>query len=1371
MKKKTLVVILLALCCAATVGAVTACDGNKEDPNKQFEQTEFTVSFESNGGTAIADQGVLGNGKIADPGAPIKYGYDFVGWYKNEACTEKWNFDTDTVKEDTTLYALWEIKDATADTYFDFTAQEDGTTAISLKTGQNLPADVVLPSVHAEKAVTAIKDGAFEGQAAVKSFLIPDSVKRIGARAFRNCANLEQILGASNVESIGGTAFGGTKYDVELSGGAVYLGKTLYKYAGGMYTDTELEVTAGTLGIAAGAFQDMEKLTKVTLPAGLKNIGNYAFGGATKGTGLTEVVIPDSVESVGDNVFRNSAQLATVTVGKGVKSIGLNAFAGTAITELTYNAADATVADNSFPATKAAATVTVGDDVTAFPAAVVGKFTGATAVTLGAGITDIPDNAFKGFASLAAVTINGTLTSIGASAFEGTAITEYTVNKEVTKIGNNAFKNCASLAKVDYNAPNATAPASAAAAFGGCAALKTVVVGGEVTNIPDYLFKDCSALATLTLGANVTSIGQQAFYGTALKSVTIPAKVTELGADAFGNCSALASVEYNATNAAYSGTTALFVSASAITVGDGVTNIPSYFAQGNAVITSITLPSGVHVGDYAFQNCTALATIVGYDTVGSIGAASFEGSKYYEENDADGVQIQGSIITGFRGEMPADYTLEVPAGKTVTSIAAEAFKDQTNLVGVVLPDTLEVIGAGAFWGCTALKGTVDLKNVTWVGDNAFQGAAAIEKVVLGEKLESIGANAFRGLAIATFDDGAAEGVNKLTLPASVTTLGEYAFQGCAAVTAIEVRDGVTTIPQYTFDGCALTAIKLAASVERVGFRWATLSQITEFIAPGLKYLENGSMWKFPIQYDWSGIVEFGENVFQNATGIVEFTVGENCTKLGERLFTLTTGLQKVTINSTKITKIPEKAFFGCEQLTEVIVKSPIVNIGANAFATNAYADQGGKKMVIKEFDFSHVAVIDDKAFLKVLRIDCDVNLPVVTKIGESAFNEVTIPGKVDLGTELESVLDYAFQKSTIGTLVLHENTNVFGKEPFGAIGTVELAEGVTTMYPGKDDKNNPIALFKTVKDGMLIVPSTLKTVPVGYAAMFKVVKLNAYTALTDFTLGASAKDSSFNPAALFHCASDEVKNQYLADTSVWKEKAGENWDAVWKDRFVSGLVSVGDWFLTPEGALAYYAGSRTNVTIPKELKSFGSVADIVGSQKADLQAVRFSVEEGSTSFKMQNGALLSFDGTTLYFFCGGADVTEVVFETVTTVKEFALAYNQYLTSVELPNVVEIGNEAIRDYLKLTTLVIGDKCTKIGDSALFKVGGNVNITIKSTTPPALGTQTLAPIPVMFKGKIYVPAECVDAYKAANGWSTFAAKIEAISAPEPAPANLA
>lgn len=147
----------------------------------------------------------------------------------------------------------------------------------------------------------------------------------------------------------------------------MYLGKTLYKYAGGMYTDTEITVKEGTLGIAGNAFNGMDKLVKVTLPAGLTNIGEYAFGGAQTGTGLTEITFPDSVTEIGANAFRNAKSLAKVTIGANVAYIGDNAFGGTAVSNLTYGANAEFGAQGPFRGLTAAATVTLGDNVTAFP--------------------------------------------------------------------------------------------------------------------------------------------------------------------------------------------------------------------------------------------------------------------------------------------------------------------------------------------------------------------------------------------------------------------------------------------------------------------------------------------------------------------------------------------------------------------------------------------------------------------------------------------------------------------------------------------------------------------------------------------------------------------------------------------------------------------------------------------------------------------------------------------------------------------------------------------------------------------------------------------------------------------------------------------
>jgi len=73
----------------------------------KWTPNSYTVSFNSNGGSAVADQVIGINGKATEPIAPTKAGHTFAGWFKDLAFTDEWNFDTVVVMENTTLYAKW----------------------------------------------------------------------------------------------------------------------------------------------------------------------------------------------------------------------------------------------------------------------------------------------------------------------------------------------------------------------------------------------------------------------------------------------------------------------------------------------------------------------------------------------------------------------------------------------------------------------------------------------------------------------------------------------------------------------------------------------------------------------------------------------------------------------------------------------------------------------------------------------------------------------------------------------------------------------------------------------------------------------------------------------------------------------------------------------------------------------------------------------------------------------------------------------------------------------------------------------------------------------------------------------------------------
>lgn len=95
----------------------------------KWELIVYTVSFESNEGSAVAAiEDVLPGTTITAPAAPTRMGYDFIGWFKDELLTTAWDFGTDTVTEDITLYAKWEV--ASENTYT-VTFESNGGSAVS----------------------------------------------------------------------------------------------------------------------------------------------------------------------------------------------------------------------------------------------------------------------------------------------------------------------------------------------------------------------------------------------------------------------------------------------------------------------------------------------------------------------------------------------------------------------------------------------------------------------------------------------------------------------------------------------------------------------------------------------------------------------------------------------------------------------------------------------------------------------------------------------------------------------------------------------------------------------------------------------------------------------------------------------------------------------------------------------------------------------------------------------------------------------------------------------------------------------------------------------------------------------------------------
>ena len=388
------------------------------------------------------------------------------------------------------------------------------------------------------------------------------------------------------------------------------------------------------------------------------------------------------------------------------------------------------------------------------------------------------------------------------------------------------------------------------------------------------------------------------------------------------------------------------------------------------------------------------------------------GLSYTLINSNTEYSVSRGTVTSGAVVIAAEYN-----GLPVTAIDDGAFYN-SGITSITIPDSVTSIGEGAFSGCTILSSITTPESVTSIGANAFYNTAIwnntpdnsivyVDKWVVGYKgtLSSTislmaGTKVIGISAFAYCSD-----ITSVTIPSSVTSIGDRAFYNCTSLTsALTIPSSVTSIGKEAFKGCTgLTSVTINSIIGRQMFADCS----------GLTSVTIGN-----------SVTTIGDYAFNNCSGLTSVIIPNSVISISLGAFNGCIGLTSVTFAAgSQLQSIDDEAFYFCFNLESITIPNSVTSIGDAAFLNcNSFTN-----VTIP----NNVTSIGYMAFAYCSGLTSIIIPNSVTSIGAAAFSSCTGLTSVTIGSGVTSIGNSAFSGcSGLTSITIPNSVTSIGEEAF-----------------------------------------------------------------------------------------------------------------------------------------------------------------------------------------------------------------------------------------------------------------------------------------------------------------------------------------------------